>query len=377
MYSETRRAAWVEINLEHIRQNFRALKQLVGGSRIIAAVKADAYGHGAVKTAWELVKEGTDYLGVATIEEAVELRRAGMRIPIVLLSAAPRENVKDILDLNLIPTVTTFEDARRLSDMAVNLQSSRRPEIFIALETGMGRLGFLDDEDNLQQIQAIAALPLLKIHGISSHFAASEEQDSTYSLAQIKRFLSFRSRLMDAGINPPIATMANSGAVIAYPQAHFDAVRPGLSLYGLYPAPTVNNGQLSLKPAMSLKANIVYLRKVPPGASISYGRKFTTGRESLIATLPLGYADGLPRSLNGRGRILVGGQYASIVGNICMDQCMADVTDIPGVREYDEVVVLGNQMEKTITAEEIAGLVSSINYEIVCRFGQRLPKVFR
>jgi alanine racemase len=376
MYNEARRAAWAEIRLSDIRENYKALRDLAKGSEVIAAIKADAYGHGAVKVAWELVKEGVNFLGVATLAEAVELRAAGISTPIVLFGATPRGNTKDILDLQVIPLITTFEDARLLSETAANVDSAKTVEVFVAAETGMGRLGFLNDEEGLQSIIAINDLPHMKIKGLFSHFATSDEQDTAYATEQIEKFLAFERRLETLGVTPNYRTMANSAAIVNFPQAHFNAVRPGLSLYGVYASPYVDKGKLPLKPAMSVKANIVYLRKTPPGFSVSYNRRFTTERESLIATLPLGYADGLPRSLTNKGRVLIKGMYAPIVGTICMDQCMIDVTDIAGVKEYDEVVLMGEQSGLSITAEEIAEKSGSVNYEVLTRFGQRLPKIY-
>ena len=377
MYAEMRRAAWAEISLKSIRENYRALRAAAKGSKIIAAVKADGYGHGAVKTAWELIKEGVDYLGVATLEEAVQLRRAGMRTPIVMLGTTPRMNAKDVVDLGIIPVVTTVEDGRILSSVSGHVRDGHPLEILVAVDTGMGRLGFPDHEDGLAAIRSLTALPGLKIHGLLSHFAVSEEEDPAYSLQQIERFSAVSRGLARMGVDCGALTMANSGAVAHYPQAHYDIIRPGLSLYGLYPSEIIDRGTLNLTPAMSIKANIVYLKKVPPGSAISYGRKFVTKRESLIATLPLGYADGLPRALNGQGRVIVQDCFAPVVGNVCMDQCMVDVTDVPGVQEYDEVILMGSQGRLTISAEEIGEKSGTVNYEVVCRFGQRLPKIYK
>lgn len=376
MDDRKRRAAWAEINLGRIVENYRALRKLAPDSKLIAAIKADAYGHGAVRIAWELAKEGADYLGIATVEEAAQLRAAGIGLPVVMLGSSPRDCLEDIIDLHIIPTITTVEDARLLSETAAAHGPSRNIEVMAAVETGMGRLGFWDNEDSLSAIGEIASMGNIKILGLQSHFAQSDAEDPSYSLMQIGRFNAFREKLAESGLTFGFSTMSNSGAIANYPQAAFEAVRPGLSLYGLYPSPFINTSRLPLKPAMSIKANLVYLRHVPAGASVSYGSKFTTQRDSLIAVLPLGYADGLPRAISGKGRILVRGRFAPIVGAICMDQCMADLTDIPEACEYDEAVVMGSQDGAEITAEEIAERSGSINYEVVCRFGQRLPKVF-
>ena len=240
----------------------------------------------------------------------------------------------------------------------------------------MGRVGFLQGKDSITEILGIQSLPNIKIKGIFSHFATADEADKTYARQQLASFKRFRKELEDAGVKVEFLTHANSAGLLELPDSRLDAVRPGIILYGCYPSAEVNRSLIDLRPAMTLKANIVFLKKVPPGFSVSYGRKFVTERESMIATLPIGYADGYPRFLSGKGRVLVRGQYAPVVGNICMDQCMIDVTDIPHVRKYDEVVLFGSQGENQILADEIAEKTGTINYEIVCRIGQRVPRVY-
>jgi alanine racemase len=377
MYNETRRAAWVEIDIDALNNNYRALRRLAPNSAVIAAVKADAYGHDAVKASWEFVKAGVEYLGVATLDEAVELRKAGVRTPIVLLGATPRGNVKDILDLKIIPLVPSYEDAALLSETAGRFSPGRPVDVFLAVETGMGRLGVIFDGPGAEQIEQIAKLPHINIAGVFSHLSAADDDDPSFTLDQIEYFDSIVSSLAGMGIRPKIRTIANSAGLMRYPQAHYEIVRPGVSLYGIYPAPDMNDGTVDLQPVMSVRADIVLLRKVPEGFPISYGHGFHTERESLIGVLPLGYGDGLPRLLSGRGRVIVNGVYAPLVGTITMDQTMVDLTDVPGVKEYDEAVVMGSEGELSVTADEIAGLAGTIGYEVTTRFGQRLPKVYR
>jgi alanine racemase len=377
MYNETRRAAWVEIDIGAMNYNYRALHDLAPDSAVIAAVKADAYGHNAVKTSWEFVKAGVEYLGVATLGEAVELRQAGIRTPVVLLGATPRGNLKDILDLKVIPVISSYEDAALLSRTAVSFAGGKAVDLFLAVETGMGRLGLLCDEKGLSAAADIARLPGVNLLGLFSHFAAADDDDPAFTLGQIERFDGIVNALADRGIHPEIRTIANSAGIMRYPQAHYEAVRPGISLYGLYPAPNMDDGTTGLKPVMSVHANIVLLRKVPAGFPVSYGHRFITRRESLIGVLPLGYGDGLPRVLSGKGRVIVNGVYAPLVGAVTMDQTMVDLTDVPGVKEYDEAVILGSDGTLSITADEIAGLADTISYEVTTRFGQRLPKVYR
>jgi alanine racemase len=376
MHNEARRAAWVEISLGRIADNFREIKRLAGDSETICCIKADAYGHGIVKTAWELIKAGADAFGVATIMEAVALRSAGIRKDIILLSVTPRGNLKDILDLNLTPVITSAEDARLLSETAGRTGTKTPIPYYVAVETGMGRLGFLYTERGVAEIVSLAHIPHIRMKGIFSHFATSDEQDLSFAHAQLRIFDAFATQLAKAGIDPGQKSIANSAAIMMLPESRFDVVRPGIALYGLYPSGAVDKSRLPLFPAMSVRAYIVYLKKVPAGFSVSYGRHFTTVRESMIATISIGYGDGLPRILGGKGRVIVRGKYAPIIGTICMDQFMVDVTDVPGVQEYDEITVMGEQDGLTITAEEIAESAGTISYEIVCRFGQRLPKVY-
>ena len=380
MFNEARRAAWVEISLGNIRDNFRSLREHARGSEVIACVKADAYGHGIVKTAWELVKANTDYLGVATIDEAIAIRAAGIRAKIVLLSPVPRGNFRDALDLRLIPVITSLTDAGLLSEAAARFGGKERIPFFISLETGMGRLGFLPTAGAIADIIKIASLPGIELLGVFSHFATADEPDLTFSKKQLAAFNAFADRIYESGFVIKKRSIANSAGLIALPESRLDIVRPGVSLYGLYPSETMLNSYskgenaIQLNPAMSVKANIVYIKNVPPGFPVSYGSRFVTTRDSLIASLPIGYGDGLSRNMTGKARVLVRGRYAPIIGTICMDQCMADVTDIPGVGEYGEVVIMGEQEGNTIPAEEIAANSGTNVYEAVCRFGQRLPR---
>jgi len=376
MYNDLQRAAWAEISLGNIRDNYHAIRALAKESEVIACIKSDAYGHGLVKVAWELVRDNVEYLGVATIEEALELRAAGINSEIVVLSAVPRGNTKDVLDLDLISVITTYEDARLLSETANQFQAKKALRCFIAIETGMGRLGFIPTPEALADIAAITSLPGIKIVGLFSHFAKADENDLSFANAQIDCFNEYCAHLSRAGIEAGKRTMANSAAIMALPNSHFEIVRPGIALYGLYPSESMDKNILPLKPAMSIKANIVYLKKTPANFPVSYGSRFVTQRESLIATLPLGYGDGLPRHTKGNARVIVRGHIAPIIGTVCMDQCMADVTDVPGVSEYDEAIILGEQDGARITAEEIARDSDTISYEVVCRFGLRLPKKF-
>jgi alanine racemase len=372
-----RRAAWVEIDLRALKRNFETLRAAAAGSAVVAAIKADAYGHGAVRVGKALETAGADYFGVATLEEAAALRKAGIRTPLVMLGTIPRGCEADIIRLGIIPAISSYEDAHLLSEAVLITPEKQPADSIIALDTGMGRIGFLNEEASIAEIVKIAALPGIRIGGIASHLATSEETDTAYTLGQIAAFDGFCERLAAAGIRPPVRSLANSAATCRFPASRYDAVRPGIMLYGIYPSDNVDHASLPLTPVMSVRANVACLHSVPAGFCVSYGKKFVTQRESRIATLPLGYADGLPRILSNKGRVIIRGTYAPIIGTICMDQCMVDVTEVEGVQKYDEVTLLGSSGGLSITAAEISETAGTIPYETLCRFGQRLPKLYK
>jgi alanine racemase len=374
MLKETLRPVWAEIDLASIKHNITEIKRRVGNTPIIGVVKADGYGHGAVEVSRILLNNGVSSLAVATLSEAVQLRDAGIDVPIIMLGLTPWHYQKTLIEYDITPVVASYSDTRALSAMAV--EAGTTVDVLVAVETGMGRIGLMPSKESVNEIIGINNLPNIRIKGIFSHFSSADEKDKSYTFQQIENFNRFYQDLEAAGISIKFRTHANSAATMEVPEAWFDAVRPGIILYGCYPSNEVDKSLLSLKPAMTLKASIVFLKRVPAGTSISYGRKFVTERESVIATIPIGYADGYPRLLSGKGRVLIHGQYAPVVGNICMDQCMVDVTDIPNVKKYDEVVLIGTQGDKTILADEIAEKTGTINYEIVCRIGKRVPRVY-
>jgi len=374
MLRETLRPVWAEIDLDNIRHNIQSIKKKVGSRQIIGVVKADAYGHGIVQTANILIENEVSALGVSTLNEAISLREAGFTCPIVMLGLTPWMYHSELLDYDITPVVASYMDTRVLSTLAV--QRKKVVEVLLAVETGMGRIGFIPTKGSITEITGICGLPNIKIKGIFSHFATADAADKTFAHEQLKNFDTFKKELEAAGVPIPYRTIANSAAIMELKESYFEAVRPGIALYGCYPSEEVDKSQLCLKPAMTLKANIAFVKKVPAGTSIGYGRNFITQRESVIATLPLGYADGYPRSLSNKGLVLIKGEFAPIVGTICMDQFMVDVTDIPAVRKYDEVVLLGTQGDKTISADNLAALADTINYEIISRIGHRVPRIY-
>lgn len=374
MIKEALRPAWTEIDLGNLDYNIKQIKEKVGGSEIIGVVKADGYGHGAIEVSKVLLKNGVKTLAVADLREAISLRDAGFTCPIIMLGITPDLYADTLPEYDITPVISSRENALAVSEAAA--AAGKITEAFVKVDTGMGRIGFLPDKAFVEEFKKISELPNLKIKGLFSHFATADEKDKTYAQQQLDHFNTVYEKLKQAGVDIPVRTIANSAAVMEVPESCFEAVRPGNILYGCYPSREVDRSLLSVRPVMSVKANIIHLKKVPPKFPVSYGRKFTTERESLIATLALGYADGYPRYLSGKGRVIVNGTYAPVVGAICMDQCMVDVTGVPDVKLGDEVVVMGSQGDLTILADEIGEKTGTINYEIVCAFGQRLPKVY-
>lgn len=368
------RPYYAEINLDNFRHNFREVKRLAYGKKIIGVIKADGYGHGAVELARVLEEENVDYFAVAVITEAIELRKSGFKKPILILGYTPETFAKEIVEYDITQGVFTYELAEAISKEAQRQNKTAR--IHIKLDTGMGRVGFLPYEDSVKRIRDISKLKNICMEGIFTHFAASDEKDKSFSYFQMERFTKMIDILAGEGIEFEIKHMANSAAIIDLKDSYFDAVRPGIMLYGYYPSDEVNMDIISLKPVMSLKARIVHIKEVPENTPISYGRKFYTRRMSKIATLPFGYADGYTRLLYGKSHVIVNGRLAPIVGRICMDQCMADVTECGDVNVGDEIIVMGSQNGVSITADDIAANLGTINYEVLCTVSKRVPRVF-
>ena len=376
MYKEAIRPVWAEINLSNLDYNIKNIKAKLGsGTKIIGVVKADGYGHGSVKVAEVLRANGVDTFAVSTLQEAIVLREAGATEQIISLSLTPNFYSNVLVEYDITPVISSLENARAISKTAAEV--GKTVSGFIAADTGMGRIGYLTwDENAVSEIKEISQLPNFKIAGLFSHMSTADSADKTFSRQQEQCFNEFYDKLIAAGIEIPMRTFANSASVMELPSVYFDAVRPGIILYGCYPSDEVDKSSLSLKPVMSVKATISHLKDVPAGFSVSYGREFVSKRPSKIATIALGYADGYPRPYAPKGEVIVNGVKAPLAGNICMDQCMIDVTDVPDVKVGDEVIVMGSDGKNTILADDIAKATGTINYEIICAFGQRLPKVY-
>lgn len=376
MYKEAIRPVWAEINLSNLDYNIKNIKAKLGsGTKIIGVVKADGYGHGSVKVAEVLRANDVDTFAVSTLQEAIVLREAGATEQIISLSLTPNFYSNVLVEYDITPVISSLENARAISKTATEV--GKTVSGFIAADTGMGRIGYLTwDENAVSEIKEISQLPNFKIAGLFSHMSTADSADKTFSRQQEQCFNEFYDKLIAAGIEIPMRTFANSASVMELPSVYFDAVRPGIILYGCYPSDEVDKSSLSLKPVMSVKATISHLKDVPAGFSVSYGREFISKRPSKIATIALGYADGYPRPYAPKGEVIVNGVKAPLAGNICMDQCMIDVTDVPDVKVGDEVIVMGSDGKNTILADDIAKATGTINYEIICAFGQRLPKVY-
>ncbi|MGV8983933.1 alanine racemase [Clostridium sp.] len=368
------RPVWAEVDLDKLAHNMREIRRVSKSENIIAVVKADAYGHGAIDVAPVLLQNGANSLAVAVISEAVELRRSGIECPIMILGFTPPNLIDNLLKYNIEQAVYSYEFAKELSKMAQ--KKNKMAKIHIVLDTGMGRIGYIPNEDSVEEVYNISKLPNIIVEGMFCHFSSADEKDKTYTYDQVKKYDEFYEKLKAKKVNINIRHMANSAAIIDLPETHYEAVRPGIIIYGYYPSEEVSKDKIDLKPVMTLKTNIVHIKILPPGEYVSYGRKFQTERESVIATLPVGYADGYTRLLFEKGKVILRGSFAPVIGKICMDQCMVDVTDIKGVKVGDEVILIGEDGKNKFTADTVAELIGTINYEIVCMVGKRVPRVY-
>lgn len=368
--------AWAEINLDNIAHNVCEIKKITNkNTEIMGVVKADAYGHGVMEAAKTLLDNGVTRLAVSMLDEAIQLRNNGIKVPILVLSYTDPARASEIIQNGITQTVFSYDLAEALSMAASKLKKSVK--IHVKVDTGMTRVGFMPGYSAVKNIVRISKLPGIVIEGLFTHFATADEADKSCTYMQFERFMSICSELGRIGVHLPVKHVCNSAALIEFPEMHLDMVRPGIILYGLYPSLEVDRTKIDLKPAMTLKANVILLKDVEKGTGISYGRIFTTKRESRIATIPIGYADGYSRLLNGKARVLINGQLAPVVGRICMDQCMIDVTDINGEMHVgDEAVLFGRQGDKEITIEEVASNMGTVNYEVVCVVGKRIPRAY-
>ncbi len=362
------RPTWAEINLDNLAYNFHQVKKRIPGYvKIMVTVKADAYGHGLIPVAKRLVASGVDYLGVASIDEGIRLREAGIKSPILVLGLVLKKDIPPLFKYNLAQTICTDEVAFALNNLG--RKKKKRINVHIKVDTGMGRIGVLHREA-LAYLKRVCRLKYLNLEGIFTHFPCADT-NKRFTAYQIEIFRQLLARLHNIGIDIPLVHAANSLGVIDYSESYFNMVRPGLMIYGLYPK---RGSGIRLKPVLSLKTKVVYIKEVPKGWGISYGHIYVTGRPTRIITLPIGYGDGYPRNLSGKGPVLLGGKRFSVSGRVCMDQIMVDVGDA-AVKVGDEAVLIGAQGKDKITTEELAGLSGTISYEIVCGLGSRIPRI--
>ncbi len=364
---------YAEINLDAIEHNFNSLKKCVNDDvKLCAVIKADGYGHGAVTLA-ELLSNKADYFAVATVDEAIELRNAGIKNPIIILTYTHSDDYDILIENNITLTVFSYESAEKLNDAALRLD--KKAIIHIATDTGMTRIGFDVSDDSVEAVKKISMLSNIEIEGIFSHYACADMADKSTSELQLNRFCAFIKKCEENGINIPIKHICNSAGISEFNE-HFNMVRMGISLYGLYPSDEIDKSKIDLIPAMTLKSHITRIKDVPAGEGISYGHTYKTTETRRIATIAAGYADGYPRALSNKGRVLINGRYAPITGRVCMDQFMVDVTDIPDAKTDDEVILFGTDGYNVITAEEIGSLSMSFNYEVICSIARRIPRVY-
>lgn len=366
--------AWAEINLDAIAHNVQEIRRITNPhAEVMGVVKADAYGHGVREVANTLLENGVTRLAVSMVDEAIELRQDGIRVPLLVLGYTDPCRADDIIDYDITQTVFTHELARALSEKAV--QRGTKIKVHVKIDTGMGRVGFLPGYSAVKDVMEINKLPGLVIEGMFTHFAVADEagDQDAYTLNQFELFNNITTELSRVGIHIPIKHVANSAAIIRFPQMHLDMVRAGIILYGLYPSAVTDTGKIDLRPAMAFKARVTNVKTLEPGASVSYGRTYQTETQRSIATVSIGYADGYLRAFSNRAELLINNERCPVRGRVCMDQCMADVSHM------DSVVSVGDTVElfgEQISVNELAEIADTINYELICLIGKRVPRVY-
>ncbi len=363
-----------DINLTAIRNNIITMKDKIpNDKKLLAVIKANAYGHGAIEVA-NALDDLADYYGVAFIDEAVELRKAGICKPILVLGHTDDSFFETIVDYDITQTIYSVEQATILSDIALN--KGKRAKVHIKIDTGMNRIGFACRQENVDAIVEISALPGIELEGIYTHYYLADIQDKQCANIQLDKFGQMVAWLEKAGVTFSLRHISNSAGIMEMPNDTYDMVRAGIAMYGLYPSDEMEKDACVLYPAMELKSHITHVKTINAGETVGYGATYEAKEERKIATVEVGYADGYPRALSNMGKMLVHGQYAPIVGRVCMDQTMIDVTDIVDVKVGDEVVLVGEQGTRFISVEELADATMRFNYEFVCDVNRRVPRVF-
>lgn len=372
---------WAQIDLDAIRHNYRLIRAAVRPeSKILSVVKADAYGHGAIHVANCLQQQGTDWFGVSNLDEAVQLRRNGISKPILILSYTPPQEVRHLAQLNITQTVVGLSYAQELEDRA--RQAGVCIDVHVKVDTGMSRVGLMaqtqfEQQQTVDDVASICAMPHLHAKGIFTHFATADEQGDTFTVQQYQRFMQLIDALQQRGITFEIKHCCNSAATLLYPQLQLDMVRPGLILYGLLPASFMRQaGRWDLRAAMDLKTTVSLVKSVPQGTGFGYGQTYVADTPMKVATVAIGYADGFPRLVSGKGHMLVNGVSAPLVGRVSMDQCMLDVTAVEGIEAGDVVTVFGRDNGSCLSVEEVSEWAQTISYETVCLIGKRVPRIY-
>ncbi len=375
MDTKTVRPTYVEVNLDNLEHNYKEIRRIVRKETVVMPViKANGYGHGSIELARLYLGIGAERLAVSLLNEGIELRRAGIDCPILIMNYTPDYQMIDVAANDLIQAIYRLDDAKALSEAAVAMD--KKLKIHIKIDTGMSRVGFLPDEKAVEDIVEIYNLPNLEIEGIFTHFAKSDEADKTFTKLQFERFMNVVSALEEKGVVIPIKHVSNSAAIIDMPEYNLDMVRPGIILYGYYPSDEVMKERIDLRPAMTLRTVVSNLKTLPQDTGISYNHVYRTPEEAQIATVPIGYADGYPRTLTGKGLVAVAGKRVVIKPRICMDQIMFDATGLGDISIGDEVVFFGYGSNEYPTVDELAGIIGTNSYEVVCMMGRRLPRVY-
>lgn len=362
------------IDLKAIEHNINEVrKKIEDHVKVMAVIKADGYGHGAIKIG-DFLKDKVDYFGVATIEEAVELRKNGIGIPILILGYTSPKQYEILANYDITQTIYNLEMAEEISKCGVKLKKTIK--VHIAVETGMNRIGFKVRQKSISDIEKIINMDNLIVEGMFTHFSCADEKDKNYTKLQEEKYDEFLKTLKKNKINIALKHICNSAGIMELNDHRFDMVRSGIITYGLYPSDEVNKASVKLKPALTWKAHVINISEVYEGTGISYGKTYITKIKTKIATISVGYADGYMRGLSSKGRVLIHGQYAPILGRICMDQMMVDISHIDGVEIEDEVTLVGQDGENTITVEELANMAGSFNYEFICGIGKRVKRIY-
>ena len=365
---------WAEIDLDALKYNFEGIRSVLEPkTKIMSVVKTDAYGHGYEECCKTLLECGTDAFAVATLSEAKQVRKVCPKTPVLILGTVQKDDMAELIRYDIMPSVSDTDNAEELSKEAV--KAGKRVKIHIKADTGMSRLGFVAGAENtVGEILKISKLPNIEIDGIFSHFACADEENPDYTRMQFDRFLRLVKELENVGVKIPVKHIANSAAIIMYPEMQLDMVRPGIILYGYYPSDEVDKTRLSIKPVMTVKSRITLVKQAEKGVGISYGKEYITDKPTKIATVPIGYGDGYLRALKNKAKMEFRGELFNVIGRICMDQCMIDVTSVNNIDTGDEVTVFGNGK---ITADSIAKWLGTISYEVLCLVAGRVLRIYK